>query len=271
MATATAGQRPRISQEFLKANTCERMLAGTARAIAREGYCGATVADCVSAAGTARKTFYDCYGSKEEAALAIVDGVFGFKPEGSASLTALTIEMAALIRTGRKDDARAAFIEAERVLGVLASCEVRKAPPQDDPRRASLPPGRHGLPGDFIRENQLTRLHSGAAAAIVEHGYQATTITKVCESASLSRRTFYENFPSVEKLAVALVVDAVPDEALESLADLPRMAPRSGLAAVAVEVVAERVVKGDPTIGDPPFVAAAFAALAMMASVIGEL
>lgn len=270
MATATAGQRPRISAEFLKANTCERVLGGTARAIVKEGYCGATVADCVAAAGTARNTFYDCYGSKEEAALAIVDGAFGFKPEGSASLAVLVIEIAALIRADRKDDARAAFIEAERVLGVLASCEIRKAPPQDDPRRASLPPGRHGLPGDFVRENQLTRLHTGAAAAIVEHGYQATTIAKVCESASLSRRTFYENVPSFEKLAVALVVNAVPDETLESLSDLPRMAPRSGLAAVAVEVVAERVAKGDPEIGDPPSVAAAFAALAQLAPVIGE-
>lgn len=268
MATATATRRPRLSDEFLKANTRERVLAGTAKTIALRGFCAAKVADITSASRVARNTFYECFGSKEAACHALVEDVFGSGAKDLAarpSLTVLAFEIAALWRDGRKDDARAAVAEAQRVVGAFAKCEIAQAPPQDDPRQQSLPAGRHGLPPDFKRENQSTRLLSGAARAIAEAGYQATTIKDVCDRAAVSRRTFYEHFGSLDKLAGALVASSVSDEAAESLADVPRLYPRSGLGAVAIEVVAERLERGDS-----PLAVIALPALSRMAERVGS-
>jgi len=61
-----------------------------------------------------------------------------------------------------------------------------------------LPPGRHGLPREFIAENQRERLLNGVVEAVAEHGYNATTIGAITEAAKISRRTFYEYFRDKE-------------------------------------------------------------------------
>ncbi|HUC08670.1 MAG TPA: TetR/AcrR family transcriptional regulator [Solirubrobacterales bacterium] len=61
-----------------------------------------------------------------------------------------------------------------------------------------LPPGRHGLPREFIAENQRERLLNGVVEAVAEHGYNATTIGKITAAAQISRRTFYEHFRDKE-------------------------------------------------------------------------
>lgn len=61
-----------------------------------------------------------------------------------------------------------------------------------------LPPGRHGLPREFVAENQRERLLNGIVEAVAEHGYNATTIGAVTEAAKISRRTFYEHFRDKE-------------------------------------------------------------------------
>jgi AcrR family transcriptional regulator len=75
--------------------------------------------------------------------------------------------------------------------------------------KTRLPPGRHGLPRAFVTENQRERLLNGVVEAVVEHGYNATTIGKITEAAKISRRTFYEYFPSKEEcfLAAYAMVD----------------------------------------------------------------
>lgn len=76
-----------------------------------------------------------------------------------------------------------------------------------DPARAAeqlatgkdrLPPGRHGLPREFVAENQRERLLNGVVEAVAEHGYNATTIGAITEAAKISRRTFYEHFRDKE-------------------------------------------------------------------------
>ncbi len=52
-----------------------------------------------------------------------------------------------------------------------------------------LPPGRHGLPREVVAENQRERLLNGVVEAVVEHGYNATTIGAITEAAQISRRT----------------------------------------------------------------------------------
>lgn len=65
--------------------------------------------------------------------------------------------------------------------------------------RTRLPPGRHGLSSDFVAENQRERLLNGVVEAVVEHGYNETTIARIAEAAKISRRTFYEHFEGKEE------------------------------------------------------------------------
>lgn len=76
------------------------------------------------------------------------------------------------------------------------------------PELARLPPGRHGLPREFVTHNQRERLIAGIAEAIAEHGYSGTTIAHITRSAAVSRRTFYEHFESKDECFVA-AYDAV--------------------------------------------------------------
>lgn len=79
-------------------------------------------------------------------------------------------------------------------------------PPQAEeypPELARLPPGRHGLPREFVTHNQRERLIAGIAEAIAEHGYAGTTIAHITRQAAVSRRTFYEHFSSKDECFVA--------------------------------------------------------------------
>lgn len=59
-----------------------------------------------------------------------------------------------------------------------------------------LPPGRHGLPREFVVKNQRDRLAAGVIAAVAEYGYHGMTVTGIAAAAGVSRRTFYGYFPS---------------------------------------------------------------------------
>jgi AcrR family transcriptional regulator len=71
------------------------------------------------------------------------------------------------------------------------------------PELARLPPGRHGLPREFVAHNQRERLIAGLAEAIAENGYAGTTIAHITRHAAVSRRTFYEHFASKDECFVA--------------------------------------------------------------------
>jgi AcrR family transcriptional regulator len=82
-----------------------------------------------------------------------------------------------------------------------------------------LPPGRHGLSRDAVAESQRERLLNGVVEAVVEHGYNATTIAQLIEAASVSRRTFYEHFSGKEECALAayeMIAAHVRDGLLEA-------------------------------------------------------
>jgi len=77
--------------------------------------------------------------------------------------------------------------------------------------------GRHGLSPDIVAFNQRERLLAAVAAVAAEHGYNAATIAQIAEAASVSRRTFYENFEGKEECFFA-AYDAL-DDYLVSLMD----------------------------------------------------
>jgi AcrR family transcriptional regulator len=71
------------------------------------------------------------------------------------------------------------------------------------PELSRLPPGRHGLPREFVTHNQRERLIAGLAEAISENGYVGTTIADITRHAAVSRRTFYEHFAGKDECFVA--------------------------------------------------------------------
>lgn len=101
------------------------------------------------------------------------------------------------------------------------------APAEYPPELSRLPPGRHGLPRDFVVHNQRERLIAGLAEAVAERGYGGTTIADVTRHAAVSRRTFYEHFDGKDECFVA-AFDTVTeqlrervDEAFEAEDDWP--------------------------------------------------
>jgi AcrR family transcriptional regulator len=103
--------------------------------------------------------------------------------------------------------------------------------------RAKLPPGRHGLPREFVLRNQRERLIAGLASSIVEHGYAGTTVAHITGAAAVSRRTFYEHFSSKEECFAAAYETVIEElrervaNAFEEVDDWPR-AIRAAIAAM---------------------------------------
>lgn len=124
-----------------------------------------------------------------------------------------------------------------------ADTSVESAP-EYPPELARLPPGRHGLPREFVVHNQRERLIAGLAEAVVESGYAGTTIGHITRHAAVSRRTFYEHFNSKDECFV-VAYDTVMTElgdrigaAFEEADDWPH-AVRAGIAAMLGFLAAE--------------------------------
>jgi AcrR family transcriptional regulator len=124
------------------------------------------------------------------------------------------------------------------------SGEPKVAAEDYPPELARLPPGRHGLPREFVVHNQRERLIAGLAEAIAENGYAGTTIAHITRHAAVSRRTFYEHFSSKDECFVA-AYDTVMAQlqervsaGFESTDDWPH-AVRAGIAAMLEFLAAE--------------------------------
>lgn len=68
---------------------------------------------------------------------------------------------------------------------------------------ARLPPGRHGLPPEFVEQNQRQRLIASLVQVVAERGYDGATITAIIEGASITSATFYKYFDDVEACYLA--------------------------------------------------------------------
>ncbi len=124
------------------------------------------------------------------------------------------------------------------------SGEPKVAAEDYPPELARLPPGRHGLPREFVVHNQRERLIAGLAEAIAENGYSGTTIAHITRHAAVSRRTFYEHFSSKDECFVA-AYDTVMEQlqervsaGFESSEDWPHSV-RAGIAAMLEFLAAE--------------------------------
>lgn len=68
---------------------------------------------------------------------------------------------------------------------------------------ARLPAGRHGLPAEFVAQNQRERIVNALVEVVAERGYKETTVAHITKSAAVSRRTFYEHFKDKEDCFLA--------------------------------------------------------------------
>ena len=96
--------------------------------------------------------------------------------------------------------------KAKKATGPAAEAASTSAP--------RLPAGRHGLPREFIAQNQRERIITALVDTVAERGYNATTVAHITKAASVSRRTFYEHFADKEACFLAayeMVADHIRD------------------------------------------------------------
>src|SRR5215217_2839166 len=77
---------------------------------------------------------------------------------------------------------------------------------QHEPERAvprKLPPGRHGLPRQFVLHNQRGRLVDAAMQVFGTRSFGEARVADVLERAAISRKTFYEQFADKEACFMA--------------------------------------------------------------------
>jgi AcrR family transcriptional regulator len=72
-----------------------------------------------------------------------------------------------------------------------------------------LPRGRHGLPREFVAQNQRERLLAALAECLEEKGYDGTTVSAVGKRAGVSKSDFYKQFESKDACFVAAYDGAV--------------------------------------------------------------
>lgn len=83
---------------------------------------------------------------------------------------------------------------------------------------APLHGGRHKLDPEVVAFNQRERLIASIAEIVDARGYNETTVARVTDAASISRRTFYELFADKEACFVA-AFEAVDDHLREILTE----------------------------------------------------
>jgi AcrR family transcriptional regulator len=129
------------------------------------------------------------------------------------------------------------------------------------PQLARLPPGRHGLPRDFVAANHRDRLIAACSQQVQERGYEETTVATIIKAAAVSRRTFYEHFADKEACFIAtydLLVDHLRARifaAFEAEAEWPlqmRAALGEMLGFFAAEPGLARLALVEPLAAGPP-------------------
>jgi AcrR family transcriptional regulator len=110
-----------------------------------------------------------------------------------------------------------------------------------------------GLDADERRARRRERLLESGLELLGTEGWQATTVTAVCERARLTPRYFYESFQDRDELLVAVFDGVMQDITQEVLAAAPRDAHETLRATIGAFV---KVVTDDPRKGRVAFVEA---------------
>lgn len=127
----------------------------------------------------------------------------------------------------------------------MAKGRAKKAEEETSAASPRLPAGRHGLPREFIVQNQRERIVTALVDTVAERGYNATTVANITKAASVSRRTFYEHFADKEACFLAayeMVADHIAT-AMRAAAESFEEWPQQVRAALATML---RFLSGEP-------------------------
>lgn len=91
------------------------------------------------------------------------------------------------------------------------SSKIPAENPHPPDELAQLPHGRHGLPQEFVDRNHRERLIAAFTQIVGEVGYSGATITGVLEGASVTSRTFYKFFATIDECCIAAFDKGVED------------------------------------------------------------
>ena len=94
----------------------------------------------------------------------------------------------------------------------------------EGPASTRLPAGRHGLPAEFVAQNQRARLMIASVEVVAERGYTRATMEAVVSRAKVSKRTFYQQFSSLWD-CVGAAYTVTSDQFCETIA---QACPRDG-------------------------------------------
>lgn len=81
-----------------------------------------------------------------------------------------------------------------------------------------LPRGRHGLPREYVAQNQRERLLAALAECLEEKGYDRTTVSLIGKRAGVSKSDFYKQFESKDACFIAAYDAAVERIRAQALA-----------------------------------------------------
>ena len=70
--------------------------------------------------------------------------------------------------------------------------------PEDHGTPRPLSGGRHSIDPEVVAHNQRERLLGALVTTVAEHGYNSTTVAQIADDASVSLRSFYEQFVDKE-------------------------------------------------------------------------
>ncbi len=90
-----------------------------------------------------------------------------------------------------------------RATGAYTATLSEISSPLPLPPLERLPSGRHRLTREAVVESQRGRLVYAIAQVVAEKGYGAATVADVVDRASVSRSTFYDQFPDKEACFLA--------------------------------------------------------------------
>jgi AcrR family transcriptional regulator len=125
-----------------------------------------------------------------------------------------------------------------------------------------LPPGRHGLPRELVRESQTLRLLTAAAESLAELGYGQVTTTAIAKRAGVSTSTFYKRFDDLWACLLAAYEAATERLCGEVEAACATAGPDRGRQAEAGIAAALALLAAEPSLAhllsaEPPSQAAA--------------
>lgn len=235
-----------LSRDFVRDNQRNRIIQSFQKAVATEGYPRLTIETICAEARISRRTFYEYFHGIDRIGKSILDSLLGDAPSLPTGTAILTVEIACRTAWEKKGFGQQEAISMAGAIeaALLAPDWVK---PEFDPQSVPLSVhqekghARPRLGREVWQAHVPYRIRDGAAKALAEKSYPATTVGDVVSAAGIARNTFYTTYANKGSAVRDMVVVAAPDLA-------PYVAHEEafahGQSIVLAEMVAARISQG---------------------------